>query len=383
MSATSDHRQISILFILTSAGIGGAETQAVSLLNGLNPQRFRLSFAYLKDESDLLIKIDRSRVRGSIFCCGVTKKIDWRAMQLLVDCIKNDAVDIIVCTNMYPLFYAWASRLMSRRSPRIVEIFHSTSLPSVRENLQMLLYWPICRLSNMLIYVCENQRKYWRARLLGSRQESVVHNGVDTVKFCDEFSAEAVADFRSTIGFSQNDYVIGLCAYMRPEKAHGDLLDAINLARSSGMNVKCLLIGDGPERKNIEAKVRQMHLQHLVLITGLISDVRPAIAACDALVIASHHIETFSIAALEAMAMGKPMIMTDIGGASEQIEHAKNGFLYHCGDIISLRNCIVQLADSPLRKDMGIQARFSVVHKFSLAAMIDAYDHLFSSLMLE
>jgi glycosyltransferase involved in cell wall biosynthesis len=141
------------------------------------------------------------------------------------------------------------------------------------------------------------------------------------------------------------------------------------------------LIGDGPERSAIEAKIEKMDLGTDVSITGLIADVRPAIAACDVIVIASHRVETFSIAALESMALGKPMIMTDIGGASEQIDHANNGYLYQRGNIATLADHLLRLADRAHCTRLGQNARLTVTKKFSLATMIDAYDRIFVELM--
>ena len=82
-----------------------------------------------------------------------------------------------------------------------------------------------------------------------------------------------------------------------------------------------MIIGDGPLREAIERDVARLGLSGEVRITGFQSDVREWLTACDVVALLSTAIETFSIAVLEAMAMGKPMIMSDIGGAREQVEH--------------------------------------------------------------
>ena len=187
---------INLLFIVNSAGIGGAERHVVALLNELEPARFTISFAYLKNEDDLLPEIDRGRVRGAIFCCHVSSKIDWGAARRLAQTIKEEAIDIVVCINTYPLLYGSIARIMSGRDTLLVDIFHSTEPGSVKEQMEMLFYRPLLRVCDMLVYVCENQRRYWRSRVLKARQDTVIHNGVDLAHFTDRYSQSEKNLFR-------------------------------------------------------------------------------------------------------------------------------------------------------------------------------------------
>jgi glycosyltransferase involved in cell wall biosynthesis len=317
-------------------------------------------------------------LEGRVFCCNVSNKFDIGAVRQLAQYIQDEAVDIIVCTNPYPLLYAWLARIVARRRPRLVEIFHTTELDTFKSKLQMLfLYRPLFLISDMLVYVCKNQKNYWQSKALKAKCDSVIYNGIDVNYFADRYTAYEKNTFREQFGFGSDDYVVGLCAFMRPEKAHEDLLQAIANLRARHLNVKCLLIGDGPERSRIDAKIHAMGLASHVGITGLMIDVRKAIIACDVMALVSHHIETFSIAALEAMALGKPMIMSDIGGANEQIIPGQNGYLYKRGDIDALADALYQLMESKKRSQMAHHARSIVVHKFSLGAMVNAYDQLF------
>jgi glycosyltransferase involved in cell wall biosynthesis len=122
--------------------------------------------------------------------------------------------------------------------------------------------------------------------------------------------------------------------------------------------------------------VDALGLRAQVHITGTLADVRPAIAACDAMVIPSRAVETFSIAALEAMALGKPMLMSDIGGAREQVEPGDHGLLHAPGDVEALATHIRRLADPRLRRRMGERARERVVASFDVGAMARRYEGL-------
>lgn len=372
--------RINLLFIVNSLCVGGAEKHLVTLLNNLDRTRFRISAAYLKNDSAQLPQIDLQKLEGRVIGCDVSRRIDLPVVRRLAQLVNQESIEIIVCVNTYSLLYGWLARGASRRRPRVVDIFHTTDMNMLKDRLQMLFYRPFFGISNMLIYVCENQRRYWRARILRARNDVVIHNGIDVAYFSDHYSAEQKNRFRSGFGFPDTAYVVGLCAAMRPEKAHGDLLQAVAMLRGSGVDIKCLFIGDGPERPRIERQIEAMGLAGQVGITGYLADIRPAIAACDVMAMVSH-METFSIAVLEAMALGKPVVMSRIGGATEQVTHGANGYLYERGDIANLAKGLKLLMDANRRGSMGSQARTSVSERFSLSTMVAAYDRLFVELV--
>ncbi|MEN3363282.1 MAG: hypothetical protein V7606_556 [Burkholderiales bacterium] len=376
-----ENQRINLLFIVNSLTFGGAEKHVVTLLNTLDTTRFRLALAYLKNDETLLPQLDRKRLEGGTFCCHVSSKVDLRAARRLAEKIRDDAIDIVVCTNNYSLLYGWLARAASGQRPRVMEIFHTTSIGSLRGQLEMLFYRPIFLASHMLVYVCESQRKYWRARALRARKDVVIHNGIDIDHFTDRYTELRKTAVRESHGFSAGDYVIGICAAMRIEKAHADLLNALARLRSAGVEAKCLLIGDGPERTEIERKIESMGLSAHVRITGFLDDVRPSVAACDVMTIVSHHVETFSIAALEAMALGKPMVMSMIGGAAEQVTDGDNGYLYARGDIASLVDALHKLHDREKCRQLGARARSLTAQRFSVKLMADAYAELFTRLV--
>jgi glycosyltransferase involved in cell wall biosynthesis len=373
-------KRIHLLFIVNTLLFGGAEKHVITLLNQIDTTRFRLTLAYLKNNDTLLSQLDASRLEGGVFCCNVGKKVDMAAARQLAQRISGDAVDIVVCTNTYSLLYGWLARFLSKSDPRLVELFHSSELGDVKQKIQMLMYRPLFLACDMLVYVCENQRKFWRRRALRAKQDAVIHNGIEVAHFVDSYDDAQKAALRQQYGFGGDDYVVGLCAAMRPEKAHADLLHAIAQMRAQGRSVKGLFIGDGPDRAKIEAQIAALGLRQHVKITGFIADVRPLIAACNVMALVSHKVETFSIAALEAMALGKPMIMTDTGGASELVMDGENGYLYPVGDIAALEHALARLMEPKKCAEMGLRARAVVVQKYPLGMMVERYENLLSEI---
>ena len=365
-------RPLHVMFLVVSASVGGAETHAVTLAQALDRRRFSVSLVYLKDEAEIPGAFDDEQCRVSAFCLNARNKLDLGAARRLADYAAQREVDIVVCANPYPLIYAWAVRLLSRRRLRVVEILHSTEPFTRRAWLQMYLYRPLMWMSDLLVFVCKNQRSYWETQRVRARSSQVVHNGVDLGRFRNDFGPAQISAFRRAHGFAGHDYVVGVCGILRQEKGHQDLLRALHMARTAGTCAKCLMIGDGPMRPAIESTIDSLRLTGDVAITGVLADVRLAIASCDVIVVPSHN-ETFSIAALEAMALGKPLIMADVGGASEQVEHSGNGYLYPKADVAALSDRILRMADPGCRSAFGAASLRKVIHEFSLTRMVDAY----------
>ena len=367
-----------VLFVTSSLCVGGAERHTVVLANGIDANRFRTSLLYLKPVHALAPLVDQERV--SLHCCNGRRGFDRRVLRQIVRRLQDQSVDIAVAADPYSLLYLWLARLLIRTPLALVLVFHTTTLRSRKEKAQMSLYRWLTRGCNRLVYVCENQRRYWQRHGLRAQQSLVIHNGIDVDHFAHGHSGEDPTTLRAAIGFHANDYVIGMCAALRPEKAHGDLLNALAMLAQRGVNAKALFIGDGTERTNIEAQIRRLSLQERVVITGLQSDVRPYVSLCNVLVLPSRAIETFSIAALESMALAKPLVLSDVGGASEQVTSGENGFLFPAGDIAALTRHLESLADPAKQTAMGRRGAEVVRERFTLQRMLQAYSNMLSEL---
>ena len=376
MHSTNGGQARRVLFIVNSLRYGGAEKHVVSLLNHLDTQTFRLSLAYLKPENDLLPQISSERLE-SIRYVNAVGKFGGGAVRRLATQIDASDIDVVVCTNMYSMLYGVLASRLSKRRPRVMEVFHSTLIQGLKYKLHMAFYWPIFRMCDLLVYVCENQRGYWRAKGLRAAADAVVYNGIDVNHFSSILSVEEKIQLRCQYGIEPSDYLIGICAALRPEKAHGDLIEAVARLRLAGIAAKCLFVGEGVERTNLERHIAALNLQEHVKITGFQADVRPLIAICDVMTLVSHS-ETFSISALESMALGKPMVMSRIGGADEQVQPGINGYLFEAGDIDQLTATLAKLADVRERRAMGERASAIVAEKFSLNSMVTRFAALLS-----
>jgi glycosyltransferase involved in cell wall biosynthesis len=168
--------------------------------------------------------------------------------------------------------------------------------------------------------------------------------------------------------------VIGSVGRLAPEKNQVAIVRAAAQLRRSGAEVRVLLAGDGPMREEIVSEAGRLGIEERVTLAGEVTDVRPLLAAMDVFVLPSTSVETFSNAALEAMAMSLPVVLSDIGGAREMVAEGTEGFIIPPGDDAALRHALEQFSCDPARRQrMAAAARARVEREFSFGRMVEAY----------
>jgi glycosyltransferase involved in cell wall biosynthesis len=158
------------------------------------------------------------------------------------------------------------------------------------------------------------------------------------------------------------------------------LIDAVAELRASGADVHLMLVGDGPLRSALEQRAIERGISDAVTFTGALPDVRAALKVFDVFVLPSLS-ETFSNAALEAMAMQLPVILTRTGGASEMIEHGKEGYIVDVAELPrQLPGLLEQLRlDNVMRTRMAAAAALRAQREFSWEGMLESYRSMFAS----
>lgn len=369
---------LKLLFVTGSLVHGGAERHTITLMNRLAERGHECHAAYVKNDPSQLGRI-RLGPAGSVSCLEAKRYLCLPALRRLAGHVRRLRPDAVVAANPYALMYAWLALRLARCGMPLVTVFHSTRLLNLKEWLQMLAYRPLFWSAAAAVFVCDRQMRHWRRRGVSGRRSLVIYNGVDTAHFqCRSHAREA----RSGLGLAASDFVVGLPAVLRPEKNPVQLVEAVGILRSRGIPAKALMIGDGPERRAVEQRAGELGMGAHVLITGFQQDVRPFVSACDAVALCSFT-EAFSMAAIEAMAMGKPVVHSDVGGAAEMIAPGGNGFLFPVGDTLAFADRLSELARPGQAARMGAAARAACVGRFSEQAMMDAYEALLSDLAEE
>ncbi|HZF18800.1 MAG TPA: glycosyltransferase family 4 protein [Burkholderiales bacterium] len=358
------------MFVTGCLFTGGAERHAVSVMSRLAERGHQCHAVSVKQPRGMGLRLSGGGTLRSLHASGY---LDANAVMDFAAHISTIKPSAIVAANAYALMYAWLALRLSRPRAALMVTYHSSQLLAIKERLQMLLYRLFFRTADCSVFVCHTQRRYWERRGVFSRRNEVIYNGVDTDAFRDRWSAEERLALRCALGFSEADYVIGLSALLRPEKNHVQLVDAVARLCSTGISARALMIGDGETRALIEARARTLGVSNRIAITGLKEDVRPYVAACDVMALCSLT-ETFSLAAIEAMALSRPVVHSDVGGAAEMIAPGKTGFLFPVGNTEAFVEKLAILSDRSVSRQMGREARATVETLFSEKTMVDRYE---------
>jgi glycosyltransferase involved in cell wall biosynthesis len=205
----------------------------------------------------------------------------------------------------------------------------------------------------------------------------VVPNGVDLTRF--KPSRRARAQARLELGIPGDAWVVGTVGRLSPEKAQGLLVDA--MAAQLGDRRQLVLVGDGPERAALTARIAATGKARHIHMTGARSDVQNMLAAFDAFALTSRT-EGLPLVLLEAMAMGLPVVSTAVGGIPDLVEHRVTGFLLPSGDVARLSRQLAMLAnDYTLSRQVGEAGRRQVLARYSLDRMANEYEALYTSLV--
>ncbi len=367
-----------LLFVTSSLAHGGAERHTITLANRLAQRGHECHFVFVKNRTAQLGRL-RVGPRGSLNCLDARRYFDPRALFRFARTIRAVRPAVIVAANDYALLYSSLALRLSGTGAALVVTHHATEALGTKEWLKMLVYRPLFWVADCAIFVCEYQRRRWSKSRVAARRNEVIYNGVDTDEFADHALPGARARVRRELGFADSDYVVGITAALRPEKNHNQLVEAIARLRVQGLQARALLIGDGAMRARIEAHSRRLGVADHVKITGFELDVRPYVLACDTMVLCSVS-EALSLAAIEAMALGKPVVHSDVGGAGELIHSGVNGFLFRVNDTDGFVRSLALLADRSLRERIGARARATVEQSFAEDSMVDRYEQLFREL---
>jgi N-acetyl-alpha-D-glucosaminyl L-malate synthase BshA len=166
----------------------------------------------------------------------------------------------------------------------------------------------------------------------------------------------------------------------RPVKRVTDVVEIFALVRQK-MPAKLLLIGDGPDRGVAEFLVRKKKLRNDVFFLGKQDRIYEILGLGDLFLLPSQ-LESFGLAALEAMACEVPVIATNVGGVPEVVNHGVDGYLVEPGDVAAAAKFAIQILSSADRgREMGVQARIHAKRKFCSNDVIPLYEAYYEKIL--
>jgi glycosyltransferase involved in cell wall biosynthesis len=384
-------RRARILCIVNSLFAGGAERHLVDLVcQGIAKDRFSADVVCLKPRpdgatdtlptNDLGVQLKDSGVR--VQDGWLRHKYDPSAIRNLLCFMAQTRPDIVYThTGTNELLLAWIARVV--RGVHTVCAVHTTKNTAAGQHFsapQRLLM----RRASRVVGVAASHRQY----LLGSEglheaRTVCIYNGVDETRFHPKIGPRV--DLAPNLVGRR---VVGVVGNLLWEKGQHVLLEGMPRVVEQHPDVALVFVGSDPSpRRHVEsalrARARQLGIDERVIFLGYRPDMECVLHGLDLFVLPSLPMrETFSIAALEAMASGLPVLVTRVGSLQDMITDGKEGFLVESNDSSVLANRLNLLLGDPVRaRAMGMAGRRRVERNFTLDRMVDQYTALFDCLV--
>lgn len=371
-------RPFHILFIIDELDIGGTETQIYELIRNLDSNRYQSSVCCFRERGHIARQIESLGV--PVYLVEKRSKIDPRFLVRLVRLCRQLQVDLVqtylITANIWGALAAKLAGIhIVVASERNVHPTDKGSHPVANSTFKH-----IARFADSITGNCEAVSRYL-VRDLGTPKKKVVtiHNGIDV----ERLSMEATLGYDQLLSLSDRNPTIVKAARLVRQKNHPMLLRAIPLVLKTSPDLRVLLLGAGPLESAYKEMVSQLQINDHVSFLGSREDT-PALLNCADVSVLTSDWEGCSNVIMESMALGKPVIATDVGGNSELVVHGETGYLIPPGDVNALAERMIDLFSNPRRsKSMGVAGRKRVKKLFDAQMMVKKTDQLYMRLLNE
>jgi glycosyltransferase involved in cell wall biosynthesis len=296
---------------------------------------------------------------------------NWSATKQLGNILRRYSADILhLHFTGFIGAYPWLAQLLS--VDKVFFTDHSSRTanyvparaPFWKRSLAQLINFPITKVICVSKYGCHCAKTL---ELLPSDRFELVYNGVDLTRV--NADSTRAAEFRRRFNISEDRKIIVQVSWVIPEKGIADLLEVARLVTSKRPNTQFVIAGDGPYREQFTKQASEMGITDNVTWAGLVKDPfgEGVYDAADVVCQLSRWEEVFGWMIAEAMAFGKPVVATRVGGIPELIDEGKTGFLVERGDVTAAAERVLTLLDdAELRKTLGCAGRKKTEEKFNL-----------------
>jgi len=271
------------------------------------------------------------------------------------------------------------------RPPIVVHTFHGHVLrgyfdPVRTAGFRLLERW-LARSTTALVAVSPQVRDDLVSLGVAPRERfAVVRLGIELEQRV-AVERNGRGESRRILGIGPDRFAVGWIGRMTGVKRTDDVLRAFRRLRDRGVEACLCMIGDGPDRPAVERRAHELGIMRDTLFLGYQEEVAPFYAAFDAMILPSIN-EGTPVSAIEALAAGRPVVATRVGGVPDVVRDGEDGFLVEAGDVDALAERLARLASDPeLRERLGAAGRARVVPRYSVERLVDDVDRLYRSLL--
>jgi glycosyltransferase involved in cell wall biosynthesis len=353
---------------------GGLEQVAAEIACNLDRQKYDVEVWCLNRGGKM---VDFVRQRGvSVRVFNITSYYNPFNILELTKAFKAAKPDILH-THIY--FASTIGRIAAKLAgvPICINHVHSTYWHYTRRNLfvERLLSHVTCK----VICVSDNVRHF-----------VIDHEKIDRSKVVVIYNGTSVSnglsrhETRQAFNVAENEIIITAVGSLVENKGHKVLLKALSVLEQRKINFKCWIVGEGPMEAELKEYAKQLKLESKVVFWGVRNDVGKILSASDIFVLASIYREGMSIAVLEAMACGVPVIASRIGGIPEVIDDDKNGLLVTPGNPDALVKALEDFIFNSEKRQQCAQEAFQKFNvNFKTKIMIKNIEKLYEDCIEE
>jgi len=370
-----DKHRKKILHLVEDLKVGGLERVLESIVLSLDKSKYDVHVWCLVEGGEIAEELKEKGMPVRII--GKRSYYNLSNILLLAYLVRRENFHIIHTHGYFASTFGRLAAILAG-VPVMITHVHSTYYEYGKRNLMIERFLSFFT-DNVICVSKAVQRFVVEKEGIRESRTSVIYNGISFP--WNGLSSEDRKAKRASVSVSSQDVVIIEVASLTANKGHHFLLNAFQQIYKKNPTIKLIIVGDGPLQSTIQEEAKKLGMESAVIFTGQRKDVYELLAMSDIFILPSMIREGLSIAMIEAMAMGLPVIGSNVGGIPELIEDRVSGFLVSPGDTDQLARIIDLLAtEQDLRKRLGQQGKRIYEEKFTLPRMVQQiealYDHL-------
>lgn len=361
-------KKIKILYIITGLAIGGAETLLLSIIQKLNKEIFTITIISLYKDDAFFPEFKKTG--ASVYCLNYSKKWNFFIIFHLIQIIKKEKPDIIHTHLPHGTIWGRIAAFFTKVKC-IFTTEHNMSVWKKKHLFFYFLYKITYRINTRIIAVSQAiKNKMITEFSIPEDKIVVIHNGIDIMKL-------RVKHERPNDLVAISHPIICTIGRLHRSKGHRYLIKAFNDVVNEFPSANLLIVGDGDQRKYLENIVTENGLCNSVHLVGTRTNISAILQLTDIYVFPSLE-EGLGISLIEACAVGKPCIASNVGGIPEVIVSGESGFLVPPADSSALASKIILLLKDNVRaKNLARCALKVVKDKFNIDDKVKNLEELY------
>ncbi len=374
--------RIRIVMLIDSLGLGGAERLLTIYLQHFDTTRFELRVCALQVREDNPIATDIGQLGIPVDLVPVHHLRDLAGLPRLVRYLRRQRTDLLhTQLEFADTLGSIAARMLNIPAVSTLHTFENPSKGSRTYWRLKLRWWLLGHFCQQVIAVSEGTRQHYiRMGDLKPDKVITIYNGIDLSRFTFQNEAERLAK-REALGIPPEAPLLTTVAVLRPPKGIQYLIEALPAILEAVPETYYLVVGDGQHRHTLKELARAHKVTDRIIFTGVRNDIPDLLAISDLFVLPTLG-EALPTVLAEAMAAQKPIVVSNVGGVPEMVEHGRNGLLVPPADPARLAEACLQLLQNPDQAHaMGQTGREIVEQRFNIRKQVQRLGDLYQEIL--